>query len=235
MSRPRPRRTLADEHADLLREVDARREQVLAALSDGRWPDVEIGGLVGYLRYELLDQATHEERLLYPLTAAGFTDERVRRLTEEHVRLRDAADALAATVAVDRGHRDGQRLAGTLAELHRLLERHLDHEQEVLSAATESGIEELRRPFRSHDWFSLTEGPVVDLDRLPREFAATATLDRLLRMRPGERLELVSGGRLQPLYERLASRDLSADYGWAYLEEGPERWRAAITRRASSG
>lgn len=234
MSASAHRRTLAEEHAELLREVDGRRQRVLAALDAGQWPQAEIEGLLGYLRYELLDQAVHEERLLYPLTDAGFEDERVRALTADHARLRDCADAVAEALA-GRPERDPDRLAATLAELHERLDRHLRHEQAVLAAATESGVEELRRPYRSHDWFTLTEGTDVDVDRLPREFAVAAVMDRLTRLRRGERVELTSSETLGPLEELIVRRDMAADYGWVYLAEGPDRWRAAITRRSSSG
>jgi uncharacterized protein (DUF2249 family) len=231
MSDPSSRHTLADEHAELLAEVEARGQQALAALAEERWPDAEIQGLVGYLRYEVLDQAVNEERLLYPLTTAGYGDERIRQLVEDHSRLRDATDALAIAVAADVSHRDAERLAAALEDLRRNLERHLVNEQEVLSTATDSGIDPLRRPFRSHEWFSLTEGSVLDLDRLPREFALDAAIERLIRMRPGERLEVRSGSPLEPLEQLFERRRMPGAYGWVYIHEGPERWGATITRR----
>lgn len=228
-----PRHTLAMEHADLLREVDARRERVLATLDRGQWPRAEIEALLGYLRYELLDQAVHEERLLYPLTETGFADARVRELTTDHARLRDCADALAAAAACD--NRDSQRLTTILSDLHERLTQHLRREREVLSPATDSGIEQLRRPYRSHGWYALTEGSEVDLDRLPRGFAVAAVMDRLTRLRPAEGLELSSSHALTPVRDLIVRQEMAADYGWEYLDEGPQRWRAAITRRSTTG
>lgn len=228
------RRTLAEEHAELLREVGARRDRVLAALGGGQWPQPEIEGLLGYLRYELLDQAVNEERLLYPLTGAGFADERVRQLAVDHAQLRDCADAVARAAAADRALRDREHLTATLDELHERLVGHLNTEEELLGAGG-AGVEDLRQPFRSHEWFALTEGPRVDMDRLPREYAVAAVMDRLTRLRPGECIELTSGEPVEPLEDLIVRRDMAADYGWVYLDEGPERWRATITRRSPSG
>ncbi len=69
------------------------------------------------------------------------------------------------------------------------------------------------------------------LDRLPRAFSVAAIMDRLTRMRRAERVELVSQEPLERLRILMAGRGMTADYGWAYLDQGPTRWRAAITRR----
>src|SRR5688572_20627173 len=62
---------LADEHAVLLHEVRLRERAVRTALGTGRWPAREIDALVAYLRYEVLDQATTEESLLFPRASEG--------------------------------------------------------------------------------------------------------------------------------------------------------------------
>lgn len=235
MSHPGSRRTLADEHADLLREVADREERVLGALAAGRWPVAELDDLVGYLRYELIDQAAQEERLLYPLTSGGLHDERVHHLVAEHIRLRDAVDVLATAVGATGQGREPAQLTATLTDLREVLDRHLRTEEDVLSATTESGIENLRRPFRSHDWFTLTEGPTIDLDALPKESAATAVIDRALRMRVGEQVDLHSLERLDPVERLMSRRGMFPEYGWVTLEDGPRQWRATITRRPSGG
>src|SRR3954465_5753600 len=76
---------LADEHAVLLDEVRYRNHAVLSALGEGRWPDREVDALVDYLRYEVLDQAASEERLLFPLAGEGLVDSLVHRLVTDHV------------------------------------------------------------------------------------------------------------------------------------------------------
>lgn len=231
MSNPAPAHRLADEHAVLQQEVERREQRVLDVLADGRWPAEEVRGLLDYLRYEVLDQAVHEERLLYPLTEEGFADPRIQRLVDDHVQLRDIADRLAGLAAGASDERDAQQLAGTVRELRDRLDQHLRNEQEVLQPVADTGVEPIRQPFRSHEWYALTEGSVVDMDRLPRAFGHSAVLDRLSRMRPGERLEISSGARLRTLQELVSRRGMADVYGWAYLEEGPQRWRAEVTRR----
>jgi uncharacterized protein (DUF2249 family)/hemerythrin-like domain-containing protein len=222
---------LADEHAVLLHEVHTRGRAVRAALSNGRRPEHEVAALVDYLRYEVLDQAVTTERLLFPLVREGLADSDVRHLVDDHVHLRDLTDQLAnvATANGDQPERDD--LAELLGALDGFLIRHMRAEETLLSATTSAGVESLRQPFRCHLWFPLTEGPEVDLDVLPREFARRAALERFSRLRQGERLLVRSSWELDGLWNAL-SCGRPGDYGWAYLEEGPKRWRAEVTRRA---
>jgi uncharacterized protein (DUF2249 family) len=223
-------RRLADEHAVLLHEVRLRRRAVRAVLGAGRWPEHEIGRLVAYLRFEVLDQTTHEESLLFPLVEGGLAATRVRRLAAEHARLRDLADTLAIVGAAAGPRRAPQTLVDLLEDLDALLVQHMQAEQAVLAAATTDGVESRRHPFRCHLWFPMTEGSTVDLRDLPREFAHRAALERFSRMRPGERLVLTSGDELDSLWNVLAWGH-PGEFGWTCLENGPERWRVEVTRR----
>ena len=222
---------LADEHAVLLHEVRMREQAVRAALGSGRWPDGEIDGLVAYLRYEVLDQAANEELLLFPLTPEGLAGSRVHGLVEDHVHLRDVTDQLAAAGSADGESGDPEALVELLDDLEEFLDRHMRTEQAVLATATSDGVESFRHPFRCHLWFPLTEGSEIDLDVLPRAFAHRAALERFARLRPGERLLVRSGCELESLWNVLASGH-PGEFGWAYLEEGPEQWRVEVTRRA---
>jgi hypothetical protein len=56
-----------------------------------------------------------------------------------------------------------------------------------------------------HEWYSPTEGPVVDLGALPRSEAVAAVVDRLLRMRRGEKVELRSGADLDPVWREIST------------------------------
>lgn len=223
------RRSLAEEHAILAHEVRLRHRAVLARLDEGRWPDQELAGLVAYLRYEVLDQAVTEERLLFPLAPEGRTDSEVRDLAVDHVRIRDVTDQLAGLVAADDPRREPRTLTSLLDGLEELLVTHMRTEQSVLAAAT--GVEPVRRPYRCHLWFPITEGPEVDLDDLPREFGHAAVLERSSRLRPGESVTVRCGSDLRSLWIAL-SRGRPEEFGWAYLEEGPGQWRATITRRS---
>jgi uncharacterized protein (DUF2249 family) len=222
---------LADEHAVLLHEVHSRERAARAALGAGQWPDHEVRGLVDYLRYEVLDQAVTAERLLFPLAEDGLANSRIHQLVDDHVQLRDLTGQLANLVAAGGPHPQPSDLVNLLDALDEFLERHMRTEQALLSATTSAGVESLRQPFRCHLWFPLTEGPEVDLDALPREFAHRAAHERFSRLRPGEKLLLRSTRELDGLWNVL-SCSRPGEYGWAYLEEGPERWRAELTRRA---
>jgi uncharacterized protein (DUF2249 family) len=221
---------LSWEHAELLREVHARARGVRDALPAQQWP-VALGRLVGYLRYEVLDQAVHEERLLYPLSTEGRrSDPRLVQLAQDHVRVRDLTDALAHRAETG----DQRDIRELLAALTGTLEQHLADEEDVLSGTSDAGVAAMRQPVRRHEWFPLTEGPVLEMDRLPLGFAVPAVVERLARMRVAERLEIRSGRPLEPLSMALVRRGMSGDFGWSYLHEGPEVWAATITRRAPS-
>jgi uncharacterized protein (DUF2249 family) len=219
---------LADEHAVLLQEVRRRERAVRAALGAGGWPDREIEALVAYLRYEVLDQAANEERLLFPLTSEGIAGKGMHALVEDHVQLRDLTDGLVAAGTAER--RDPRALVGLLDDVEALLDRHMRAEQTLLSPTTTAGVESYRRPFRCHLWFPLTEGSELDLDVLPPEFAHRAALERFSRLRPGERLRVRSGRELESLWNVLAC-GRPGEFGWAYLQEGPDQWRVEVTRR----
>jgi uncharacterized protein (DUF2249 family)/hemerythrin-like domain-containing protein len=220
---------LADEHAVLLQEVRHRERAVRAALGAGGWPDHEIEALVGYLRYEVLDQAANEERLLFPLTSEGLSGDRIHELVDDHVQLRDLTDRLVAARTAD-ADRDPGALVDLLDDVEELLDRHMRAEQALLAPTTTDGVEAYRRPFRCHLWFPLTEGSELDLDVLPPEFAHRAALERFSRLRPGERLRVRSGRELQSLWDVLAW-GRPGEFGWAYLQEGPDQWRVEVTRR----
>jgi uncharacterized protein (DUF2249 family) len=220
---------LANEHALLRAEIGDRRRQVLDAVAAGRWPEAETRALVDFLRYEVLDQAVHEERALFPLMPRGFDDPRIRRLVAEHVGLREAADSLDD--AARTREREGGRLAAALDELSRRLDVHLRDEEEVLSplGGSRTGA---RPPLAgSRTIFSLTEGSTVDLALLPADRAEDVALDRLLRMRPGDRVHVRSGTSLERLW-RLLRQHAAGEYGWTYLREGPLQWEAELVRRS---
>jgi uncharacterized protein (DUF2249 family)/hemerythrin-like domain-containing protein len=225
---PDERHGLADEHAVLSDEVGNRNHAVLSALREGRWPDSELDALVDYLRYEVLDQAVTEERLLFPLTGDGLAEGPVHRLVTDHVRLRALTDQLAD---LRRTRPDPAVLVDLLDSVVAFLDRHMRDEEAALATATTAGVESLRQPFRCHLWFPMTEGHVLDLDTLPHEFAHRAAVERFLRLPPGEQIVVRSAHELDGLWNALAGR-LPGEIGWVYLEEGPQRWQAQVTRRA---
>jgi uncharacterized protein (DUF2249 family) len=222
---------LVDEHAVLLDEVRTRARAARTALGAGTWPEPIVRGLVDYLRYELLDQAVNEERLLFPLVGEGLADPQVHHLVDDHRQLRDIVDHVADLADAPSSHGGPAGLVELLDDLEGLLDDHVRAEEALLSRTTAAGVEARRAPFRCHLWFPLTEGPELVLDVLPREFAHRAAMERFSRLKAGERVLVRADRPLDALWNLLSS-GRPGEYGWAYLEEGPARWRAEVTRRA---
>lgn len=66
--------------------------------------------------------------------------------------------------------------------------------------------------------------PIPPKDKHPRIFQ---TFDGL---KEGETMELINDHDPKPLqYQFMA--ELKGKFGWEYLEEGPEVWRVAITKK----
>ena len=219
--------TLAEEHVLLLWQVTASAEKLLTATAHGRWPRAELAALAGYVQAEVLRQVSDEEALLFPAapaqTAAG--------LARDHVRLRAAAELLARAAAGEQSMSPAQ-LAAAVRDFVAQLERHLRNEDDLLASgrAPRDVPGTVHLGGRSHEWYPLTEGPEVDLDALPPGQAVAATVDRLLRMRRGEQVELQSGTSLDPVW-RETSELSPAGYRFTVLQDGPPRWRMQVTRR----
>ena len=112
------------------------------------------------------------------------------------------------------------------------LERHLRNEEDLLASgrAPQDVPGTAALGGHPHEWYPLTEGPVVDLDALPEDEAVAAAVDRLLRMRRGEQVELRSGAEPGPGMagdQRLGP----GGYQFTVLQDGPARWRMQVTRR----
>lgn len=218
--------TLAEEHVLLLWQVTARAEELVTAAADGRWPGAELAALAGYAQAEVRRQASDEEALLFPAAKA----QQATRLARDHVRLRCAAEPLARTAAREQPMSPGQ-IAAVARDFVTLLERHLRAEESQLARGRAPravpGTQALGG--RPDGWYPLTEGTVVDLDALPLGQGVAAAVDRLLRLRPGEGIELQASTELDPVW-REASRLSPDGYQFVSLQDGPDRWRMQVTR-----
>jgi uncharacterized protein (DUF2249 family) len=222
-----PPLTLAGEHALLLGQVMIRAEDLLAVTAEDRWPARELQALVGYLRAEVLGQDADEERLLFP---AG-TSWGVSRLARDHARLRAAIETLER-VAAGESTWSPAELAAAARDLLRQLERHFHAGEAQLAAAGTPGKVPATTTLggHPHEWYPLTEGPVIDLDALPAGQAVDAAVHRLLRLRRGEQIELQAGTDPHLVWRQLDALS-PGGYGFAYLQDGPDRWRLQVTRR----
>jgi uncharacterized protein (DUF2249 family) len=223
--------TLAEEHALLLEQVTIRAEDVLTAAAGSRWPAGELQRLLGYVRSEVLRQARDEEMLLF--TSRGASPGLVR-LSRDHARLRAATETLERAAA-GQGTWSAARVVTVIRDLVCQLERHLAAEEGLLTADGEQGQEQAvsRLGGHPHEWYPLTEGPVIDLDALPPGQVIDAVTDRLLRLGRGEQVELCSGHDPWLVWRQM--EDVSpGGYGFAYLQDGPGLWRVQVTRRPSA-
>jgi uncharacterized protein (DUF2249 family) len=85
-----------------------------------------------------------------------------------------------------------------------------------------------------HAWYTLTEGPVIDLDALSQDQAVAAAVDRLLRLRRGEQVELQSSTDISPVWREMDQLS-PGGYWFVSLQDGPDRWRMRVTRRHTTG
>ena len=219
--------TLADEHALLLREVSDRADGVLREADQGRWPARQLHALVDYLHLEVLQQFVDEEWLLF--RSAYHAPDELARLRREHLELRLAVDVLAQATAYAVAL-SSRQLAGATRDLRAQLEMHLTAEQKVLAVAGDRPRATTSMGRRPHEWYSLTQGPVIDLDALPGIAGFDAVLERLVRMKPGEQVELRGGIDPSAMCQRLCRAD-PGGYGIDLLQTGPTQWRIEITCR----
>ena len=223
--------SLREEHALLMREVTARGETVLREADEGRWPQHELRELLNYLHLEVLRQVTDSEWLLF--RAAHRSPDELARLRRDHLELRLAIDVLTQAAAT--GGADGlspPQLAVATRDLLAQLDAHLAAEQQLLRTASGDAPSMASLGSQPHEWYALTEGPVIDLDTLPGNQGVDAALGRLIRLEPEEQVELRCSSDPSPLWQRLAQAD-PGGYGLTYLERGPQRWRLEITRRTA--
>lgn len=225
-----PPLTLAEEHVLLLWQVTTRAEELLTATAHGRWPAAELTALAGYAQAEVLRQVSDEEALLFP----GVPSQAVARLARDHVRLRAAAELLARAAAGEQPMAPAQ-VAAAVRDFVAQLERHLRTEEDLLaSGRAPQGVPgTVNLGSHPHEWYPLTEGPVVDLDALPSGQAVAAAVDRLLRMRRGEQVELQSGTDLDLVWREISELG-QADYRFTVLQDGPTQWRMQVTRRQAA-
>ena len=222
-----PPLTLAEEHLLLLWQVTARAGELLIAAAAGRWPAAELASLAGYAQTEVLRQASDEETLLFPASLSPATG----KLAQDHARLRAGAELLTLAATGERRLLPGQ-LAAATRDFVDQLEYHMSAEEKLLgtgqAAQSVPGVTALGG--RPHDWYPLTQGPVIDLDALPPGQAIAAAVDRLLRMRHGEQIELQSGTDLSPVWREI-DQISPAGYSFVSMEDGPSRYRMQVTRR----
>jgi hypothetical protein len=221
---------LVGEHALLLRGVQRRVWPVLALIDAGTWPAAELRTLVAFLRTSLLRQVSDEEALLFP----GGAGTAFAELTAQHARLHALTEGLAQT---NLSPCPLPELRRTVAELANLLAGHLATEQALLAGLVEAG-----QPVPSaaqlvsgaQTWLPPDNASLlIVLDDLPSEYAAQLCIERLLRLRPGQRAEIRSTDPcgLEHVYRWMRAFD-PAGYGIEYVSvDDPVDTHLQVTRR----
>lgn len=219
--------SLAEEHAVLRQAVHARAEPVVRTAEAGNWPTTELSELVNYLQLEVLRQIADEEWLLF--RNARQASNELAALRRDHLELRLAVDRLTEA-ATARATFTAAQLAAATRDLLDQLDAHLRAEELQLSAVGTNPASTASLGSQPHEWYALTEGAVIDLDRLPGPDGADAVFDRLLRLRPEERVRIASNTDPSPLWRRLSYAN-PGGYGVTLLGKGPPRWEIEIVRR----
>jgi uncharacterized protein (DUF2249 family) len=76
--------------------------------------------------------------------------------------------------------------------------------------------------------------PMIDVRTLPPSHRHPTIFGVLASLEPGGAMQVTSDHDPRPLHYQIATR-YPDQFGWAYLEEGPDVWRIEITRQESSG
>lgn len=217
-------RTLSAEHAGLLREVRARCAAVIAASTEDHWPAKELHRLLDYLHIEVLQQVANEEWLLF--RNWHHQPQALHPLRADHLNLRLAIEALT-DAATDRQLLTGGQLTDAVTAFQAALQAHFTAEQSLLDqdSAAPSTASLGSTP---HEWYAYTEGPVVDLAKLPGPQGAEAVLARLLRLGRGERVELHAATDPSPLWRHLAAADPKATGSPTCItDQSSGRWKSS--------
>ena len=180
--------TLAGEHARLMRDLTRHTEPVSALLGARTWPHAELGTLTTFLRTAVLRQVSDEEVHLFPhdSSAPPFAE-----LSADHVRLH----ALTARLEQVRVQPCPPTvLRAIIDELLTTLRRHQADELAVFAALPDTddevpAVAELTAADRG--WLPTDDAPLlIEVDRLPADQASELCIERLLRLRAGQRAEL---------------------------------------------
>lgn len=76
----------------------------------------------------------------------------------------------------------------------------------------------------------MNDETVLDIRTLPPAQRHPLIFQQFEALRPGENFVLVNDHNPKPLYYQFQA-ELTDQFTWDYLEEGPEAWRVRIGRR----
>lgn len=74
---------------------------------------------------------------------------------------------------------------------------------------------------------------VVDVRTIPPRERHALIFSTFSQLRPGEAMQLVNDHDPKPLYYQFETQ-LFGQFGWEYLEAGPDVWRVEIARKPAA-
>jgi uncharacterized protein (DUF2249 family)/iron-sulfur cluster repair protein YtfE (RIC family) len=231
-------------HQTLAQELEDRASPI----TNGR-PGVDLTGLVAFLKSELLGHAAGEERHLYPtveplLKAHGMATATMRldhRFLEDYIgKIDDVAGRLRsapadAALAVER------ELARLVLQLQALFRVHLAKEEQVYLPLFEQYVPvDVQRQVmeQMHEPVSAAEEPapgdVLDVRQVPPPRRHPLILSTFEALAPGQAFTLVNDHDPKPLYYQFQA-ELTGQFTWDYVEQGPKVWRVRVGRASVAG
>jgi uncharacterized protein (DUF2249 family) len=220
---------LEHRHAQLLTEILARADDVTRQTDAGSWPCAELDRLLNYLHLQLLGQIADEQWLLFrhlhrdrpALTAA----------LQGHEELRDQVTFLA-----DAAHapRQSPRLLGALVRrLLSTLRNQFAQESRAIHGVNPAPPTS-PLGYVPLDCFPALQGSSIDLSTLPPVRGVNAVLARIMKLAPGDTVEVQANTDLTLFEDRLRTL-VPGRYEHTLLQHGPPRWRMRILRRRIKG
>jgi len=79
----------------------------------------------------------------------------------------------------------------------------------------------------------LAEIPAIDVRTIPPQERHPRIFSMLEALEPGHAFAVVSDHEPRPLQDQIEAGFPNV-FGWTYVEQGPEVWRAVISREAAS-
>ncbi|MBC7281609.1 DUF2249 domain-containing protein [Hoeflea sp.] len=79
----------------------------------------------------------------------------------------------------------------------------------------------------------LAEIPAIDVRTIPPHERHPRIFSMLEALEPGQSFAIVSDHEPRPLQYQIEARFPDV-FGWTYVEQGPEVWRAVISRESAS-
>lgn len=232
-------RAILAHHEELEASLSSRVDAVLTAARDGQPYEPAVAELNALLATDVLPHARAEEDVVYPVAANGRLQVLVAGMLYEHEALLALATELGdARTAVD--------AAGVARALREVFIGHVRRENELLIPALAADrtvdlfglLPELERrflayraPARPLQVAGPPPGPNGELDvrPVPRRSRHDLVFQRFAATAPGEAMILVNDHEPKHLHRQFQA-ERAGEFGWDYLETGPDVWRVRISR-----